>query len=64
DNLVGPDRVKPVEAAVFAVNMLAGTTRGRTYTADEISAWLKTAGFDPEPAEQVAPRTWVLQAGG
>ena len=45
---------------MFAVNMLAGTARGRTYTESEIGSWLDEAGFAPAPAEEVAERTWVV----
>ena len=60
ENLVDADRTSPVGAAMFAVNMLAGTARGRTYTEAEIAGWLRDAGFVPSPAEQVAERTWVV----
>jgi 2-polyprenyl-3-methyl-5-hydroxy-6-metoxy-1,4-benzoquinol methylase len=60
ENLIDATRTSPVGAAMFAVNMLAGTARGRTYTAAEIAGWLDDAGFAPAPAEQVAERTWVI----
>lgn len=62
ENLVNPDRVSPMPGAMFAVNMLAGTARGRTYTADEIAGWLRDAGFEPEPAVDIAPRTGLVLA--
>ncbi|MCX6283354.1 MAG: methyltransferase [Bacteroidetes bacterium] len=34
-----------VQGAVFAINMLVGTKRGDTYTAEEISGWMKEAGL-------------------
>ena len=61
ENLVDPGRTSPLAGARFAVNMLAGTTRGRTYTADEISSWLCDAGFDPHPVERIADRTYLIQ---
>ena len=60
ENLVNPDRTSPVPAAMFAVNMLAGTMRGRTYTKDEIYGWLEEAGFAPQSTERLDPRTWLM----
>jgi len=62
ENLVDETRTSPVVAAMFSVNMLAGTKRGRTYTAREISSWLEEAGFHPSPAEPVADRAWMIVA--
>jgi len=60
ENLVDPERTSPVAGAVFAVSMLAGTERGRTYTAAEISAWLARAGLAVRPVVHVAPRTGLV----
>lgn len=46
DHVLEPDRTRPTAAAVFAVNMLVGTTGGNCYTFEEISADLATAGFE------------------
>lgn len=35
----------PPQGAIFAINMLVNTTGGRTYTPEEMSGWLKKAGF-------------------
>jgi len=35
----------PPQSALFSVNMLVGTKKGRCYTAAEISTWLGGAGF-------------------
>jgi SAM-dependent methyltransferase len=45
DHVMSPDRLQPREGAVFAVNMLAGTTGGNVYTFDEIAAGLTAVGF-------------------
>ena len=45
DHVMDPDRTRPVEGAIFAVNMLVATTGGNTYTFDEIRAGLTQAGF-------------------
>jgi predicted O-methyltransferase YrrM len=45
DHIMEPDRTRPKEGALFAVNMLVSTAAGRTYTYDEIKACLEQAGF-------------------
>lgn len=45
DHVMAPDRTQPLEGALFAVNMLAGTDGGRTYTFAEIREGLAQAGF-------------------
>jgi precorrin-6B methylase 2 len=45
DHVMSPDRTEPLEGALFAVNMLAGTAGGNTYTFEEIEAGLAAAGF-------------------
>ena len=62
ENLVEGDRTHPKQGAMFAVNMLAVTPRGRTYTAEEINEWFKTAGFVPLSCEKLESRTWMLLA--
>ena len=51
--ILEPDRTKPREAAIFALNMLVGTRRGNTYTEAQYRTWLQQAGFRsvtrPEP---------------
>jgi hypothetical protein len=39
------DRTRPKDGAVFAVNMLVGTSGGNTYTYEEIQSSLAQAGF-------------------
>ncbi len=49
DVVMEPDRTRPAFGALFAVNMLANTQRGGTFTFDEIAADLQAAGFvEPE----------------
>jgi 3-hydroxy-5-methyl-1-naphthoate 3-O-methyltransferase len=43
--LVNPARTGPVGGLIFAVNMLVNTDTGDTYSFEEISAWLREAGF-------------------
>ena len=45
DHVMSADRTQPSAGALFAVNMLAGTEGGRTYTFDEIKDGLTAVGF-------------------
>jgi SAM-dependent methyltransferase len=45
DHVMSADHTQPLEGALFAVNMLAGTEEGCTYTFDEIKTGLSAAGF-------------------
>jgi predicted O-methyltransferase YrrM len=45
DIVMDASRTRPVFGALFAVNMLANTDSGDTYTLEEISADLQAAGF-------------------
>jgi predicted O-methyltransferase YrrM len=45
DHVMEPDRTKPRDGAIFAVNMLVNTEGGSTYTFNEIKTWLEEAGF-------------------
>jgi SAM-dependent methyltransferase len=54
---VDPGRTTPVEAALFAVNMLAMTPGGRTYTVDEVGAWARDAGLTPVGHERISERS-------
>ena len=45
DFVMSPDRTEPAAGAMFAVNMLAGTRGGNTYTYEEIAQGLDEAGF-------------------
>ncbi len=45
DFILNEDRCSPRQAAVFALNMLVGTSEGATYTEKEYTAWMLEAGF-------------------
>jgi predicted O-methyltransferase YrrM len=45
DHVMTSDRTRPKDGAVFAVNMLVGTSGGKTYTYDEIQDGLTHTGF-------------------
>jgi SAM-dependent methyltransferase len=47
DVVMEPDRVQPVEGALFAVNMLVNTDSGGTFTLAEFAEDLAAAGFCP-----------------
>jgi predicted O-methyltransferase YrrM len=55
DHVMEPNRIKPEEGAIFAVNMLVNTQGGSTYTFDEVRTWLTEAGFT---------KVRLLQTGG
>ena len=49
DFVMAPSRTRPIGGAMFAVNMLANTERGGTFTLEEIAEDLRLAGFrDPQ----------------
>jgi hypothetical protein len=45
DHVMEPDRTRPRDGAVFAINMLVGTSGGGCYTYAEVESGLKEAGF-------------------
>jgi len=45
DHVMEPDRTRPRDGAVFAINMLVGTSGGGCYTYEEIQTGLLQAGF-------------------
>jgi len=45
DVVMEPSRTKPLEGALFAVNMLVHTDTGSTFTFDELAEDLRAAGF-------------------
>ncbi len=49
DIVMQPDKVQPVEGALFAINMLVNTETGGTFSFAELAADLQAAGFiEPE----------------
>jgi SAM-dependent methyltransferase len=45
DHIMESDRTQPRDGAIFAVNMLVGTSGGNTYTYEEVHSGLEQAGF-------------------
>jgi len=45
DFIMDEERVTPSHGALFALNMLVGTSSGDTYTEGEVSGWMKEAGL-------------------
>lgn len=45
DYIMSADRTRPATGALFALNMLVATERGDSYTAAEISSWMRAAGL-------------------
>jgi SAM-dependent methyltransferase len=60
ENVVDEGRTSPPAAALFAVNMLAMTPGGRTYTEAEIASWGREAGFAFEGGVRVNERSYLL----
>jgi hypothetical protein len=59
--LVDADRRGPVGALIFAVNMLANTEAGGTYSFEEIAGWLAEAGFtNPRQLPVPGPSPLIL----
>ncbi len=59
--LVDEDRKGPVGSLLFAANMLVNTDEGDTFSFEEISTWLKEAGFtDMRLLEAPGPSPLVL----
>jgi ubiquinone/menaquinone biosynthesis C-methylase UbiE len=46
DFILNEDKTKPAWSAMFALNMLVNTDKGRSYSFGEIEKWLKDAGFN------------------
>jgi hypothetical protein len=61
DFLVNADRTGPLNALLFAVNMLVNTDTGDTYSFEEIAGWLTEAGFVyPRTLEAPGPSPLIL----
>ena len=59
--LVNADRKGPINGLFFAVNMLVNTDEGDTYSFEEISSWLKQAGFvNPRLLDSPGPSPLIL----
>lgn len=59
--LVNADRTGPAGGLIFAVNMLVNTDEGDTYSFEEISEWLREAGFtNPRQLEVRGPSPLIL----
>ena len=59
--LVNADRTGPLSGLIFSINMLVNTETGRTYSFEELSDWLRQAGFvEPHLMEVPAVSPLVL----
>ena len=61
DMTVGPDNA-PGPAAVFAIQMMLGTTDGTVYTADEIIEMMERAGLAMKSTERIDTRSELFIA--
>jgi len=66
DFLVDDDRTGPAFSLVFALHMLIHTGVGDTYTAAEVDAWTRAAGFGEGRLVNITPQTrlWVVEKEG
>ena len=63
DHVMRDDRVQPLGGAMFAINMLANTQRGGTFTLNEISEDLRASGFDdPQPLKLDETMNCIISA--
>ncbi len=63
DIVMEPSRTAPVEGAMFAINMLAGTETGGTFTFQEFAEDLQAAGFvDPRLAVKTSDMNSIVIA--
>lgn len=60
ENVLDPGRSSPRAAAVFAVNMLAMTPGGSTYTEAEIVSWGEDAGLERESGARLGERSYLV----
>jgi 3-hydroxy-5-methyl-1-naphthoate 3-O-methyltransferase len=59
--LVNKDRTGPLNGLIFAVNMLINTDEGGTWSFEEISDWLREAGFvNPRTLDSPGPSPLIL----
>ncbi len=59
--LVNKDRTGPPMSLIFAVNMVVNTDNGDTWSFEEISGWLKEAGFtNPRLLDSPGPSPLIL----
>ncbi|MGC8833588.1 MAG: methyltransferase, partial [Armatimonadota bacterium] len=54
------NKIEPVEAALFSVNMLANSDGGSAYTKSEILGWMQSAGLQNLTSEQITPRSTMF----
>jgi ubiquinone/menaquinone biosynthesis C-methylase UbiE len=62
DFLTDPDRSGPPFSLLFALRMLLATGEGDTYTAEEVAAWTRAAGFEAGKLLDLTPQTrlWLV----
>ena len=61
ENALNEDRMSPSPPLVFAINMLVQNA-GRTFTASELTAWLKAAGFKAIKSKRLHDRSLIIEA--
>lgn len=59
--LISHDHTSPLSSALFSVNMLVNTEGGRCYSPQEITGWLKKAGFK-KSRKKILEDTLIIEA--
>lgn len=62
DFILNEDKVSPTSAAIFAVNMLVNTERGRTYTESQIREWMEGSNFKDLTLHDITPQSRAIVA--
>lgn len=60
DFIMDEERTTPARGAIFALNMLVNTSRGDSYTAEEVAQWLSAAGFRDVSRIDLGPETSAM----
>jgi len=55
EGLIDPEGTSPVRAALFSLNMLVNTGEGRSYSGEEIMAFMRETGFKPLEVRSLPP---------
>jgi len=62
DFILGPDRVSPQWAALFAVNMLVNTDKGNCYTLADITDWFESASLTLTEVKKITTQSALVLA--
>lgn len=60
DHMLEDSMTEPLDGALFSVNMLVNTERGRTFSKNEIKSWYSDAGFVKIQYKYFSPRSVIM----